>query len=276
VLRAYLSLLSMLLLSAAGCGGGGSGDELPAVKGSVLGRGRTLASLNDPANPRPSLNDVIQVTGLRVSFVDNFDETGGGATGNIFLQDFTSPPGPYQGALAFKPSFSPPSFRTTIGDVVDVSGQYSEFQPNVDFLKKSRAGWTTPELSGSLSLRFDAPYVPLEPVEINPVDFLKYETGRPWLSMLVIAKNVKLNSDVVVPASGRSSADIFVGAGVSADINPTITNELFDLAAYAASVKAERGIDTLAGIELESVVGFVTLFDKFHIAPRNADDIKLK
>lgn len=263
-------------LVLAGCGSGGLGDEAPPIQSNVLGSGRSLASLNDPINPRPPENNLIQATGLRVSFVDQFDETGAGATGNIYLQDFTVAPAPYQGILVFKPSFSPPSFRTSVGDVVDASGQYVEFQANIDFLKKDRPGWYTPEINANLQLRFDAPYIPLEPIEISIQDFLQYDTGRPWLSMLVIAKNVKLTSDTTTDKNGRSSITMDVGAGVPLTLVPTITNELFDLAAYVDEVKSERGISKISGVELESVTGIVTLFDRFHIAPRSAADIKLK
>jgi hypothetical protein len=276
VVRTLSKGAASVLLVVLGCGGGGFGDEPPPVQGSVLGKGRSLASLNDPANPRPAETESILSTGLRVVFEDRFDETGSGNVGNIFLQDFVSPPGPYQGILAFRSSYTPPSFRVSEGDVVDATGQYVEFQPNVDFLKKERPGWTTPEINANLRLRFDAPYIPLVPVEVSVTDFVVYETGRPWLSMLVTAKNIKLINNVTIDSAGRASAGMDVGSGVPLNLVPTLTNELFDLAAYAEEIKAERQINSLEGIEFESVTGIVTLFDRFHIAPRSADDLKLK
>lgn len=259
-----------------GCGGGGAGDPAPEVKGSVLGDGHTLASLNDPKNPRPLPSEILQITGLRVTVLDTYDETKSGAIGNIYLQDFTDPPVAYQGVLAFQSSYSPPSFRVAVGDVVDAAGQYSEFQANLDFLKKDRPGWTTPELNGAnLELRFDAPYRPLVPVEIKVADLLAYETGRPWLSMLVTIRNVKITDNVKVDGNNRASVTMDVGGGIAVKDIPTITNELFDLVAFNTG---PDGTETRLtnGTELESVTGVVTLFDRFHIAPRTAEDIKLR
>ncbi|MCU0655780.1 MAG: hypothetical protein MUF64_11015 [Polyangiaceae bacterium] len=266
----------VLVLWMAGCSEGGFGDEPPPVKGSVLGNGIPFTQLNNTPAPRVESIPSVSVTGVQVVFVDRFDETGSGATGNIFLQDFTRPAGPYQGMLAFQPSFTPPSFRASVGDVVDVTGQFIEFQPNLDFLKQTRPGWTTPEINANLRLRFDAPYIQVEPIEINILDFLEYEKGRPWLSMLVVARNIKLISDVTVDNAGRASARMDVGDGVSVTLVPTITNSLFDLKKFADDIKAERGINSLEGAEIESVTGIVTLFDRFQIAPRSAADIKLK
>jgi gamma-glutamyltranspeptidase len=77
---------------------------------------------------------------------------------------------------------------------------------------------------------------------------------------------------VIAPAVELARA----GPGVSLTLVPTITNELFDLKSYVEEIKQERNLSTFEGVELESVTGVVTLFDRFHIAPRGAADIVLK
>jgi hypothetical protein len=267
-----LVAFSIALLGAlvVGCSAGGYGDVGPSVEGNVLGAGRTLASLNDVANPRPGLNEQLAITGVRVSHVDNYDETKSGAVGGVFLQDFTDVPLPYQGILAYQASYSPPSFRVASGDVVDATGQYQEFIPNVAFLKQDKPNFTTPEMVGpNLKLRFDAPYRPLIPAEINVDDLFAYGTGRPWISMLVVVRNVKVFKAGTQDSAGRFTIPLQVSLPDPniADL-PIITNELFDLASVAVPLDTD--------VTIASVTGIVTLFSSFHIAPRSPDDIKLQ
>jgi hypothetical protein len=257
-----------LTFSAIGifaCGSGGGGDEAPVVKGSVLGDGTKISFLTNPQNPRSNQNKIVNITGARVVFVDNFDETGSGNAGNIYIQDFTNSSGPYEGIVIYQPSFSPPSFRTTLGDVIDARGVYSDFHPPT---RKDDPNWLIPELVGpSVGLRFDAPYIPLVPVEIDANDLVSYSSGRQWMSMLVTVKNVKVFDELFVK-DGRASITLQGPSGVGTDYFVTITNELFDL--------VNSGISPKEGDVISSVTGIVTMFGQFHIAPRSADDITLK
>ena len=263
----------------AACSPGGSGDKLAPFQGSVLGDGRSLASLNERVhedgspNPPPAPDAVVRVTGARVTWVDQYDETRKGAVGNIYLQDFTDPPGPNQGILAFQSGFSPPSFRTSVGDVIDITGQYQEFHPS-----PALAGWTLPEaVGGQISLRFDAPYIPIVPVVIAVTDLNEYTTGRQWLSMVVTVENVSVLKAVTKPyvdKDGRTTVGLATGGGV--DRPPLLSDELFDLGGYLAQVMKERGLTSLSGLTFASVTGVVTMFREMHIAPRSAADIVLQ
>lgn len=277
-----LSSLGVVIgLSLVGCSDGGGGDTIAPVEGNVLGTGRSIASVNrltnedGSVNLRPGVNDIVSVTGARVTWVDQYDETNqGNSSGNIFLQDFTAVAGPYEGVLAFQSSYSPPSFRTSVGDVVDIAGQYTEFQL-ADANKGATAGWTTPEfVGGNIALRFDAPYIPIVPAEISPADLVSYDTGRQWLAMVVTASEVKLVSDIKPPSGGRFSMTINAVPGIST--NPTITNELFDLYTYAEQVRQQLGKKSLGELRVKRVTGLVTLAFQFHIAPRTADDIEFE
>lgn len=265
-LRAACGLLVLGLASPAvvGCSSGGHGelDNAPQVKGSVLGPNSTLEKLTNLQYERPNSAAILQITGLRVSVVDTFDETGtGSSSGTVYLQEFSDKPGPYQGILAFKPTFSPPTFRTSVGDVVDASRQYSDFEPAV--LVASNPNQTIPELAANLSLRFDAPYIPIVPVEIPLSDLTSYETGRQWMSMLVTLKNVPVYK-ALSTSSGRSTIPLDIGKMVNSITLPTITNELFDLAGE------QLPLDTGSVV---TVTGIVTWFGNFHVAPRSKADI---
>jgi hypothetical protein len=266
-LRAACGLL-VSLLAAGGCSSGGHGelDSAPVVQGSVLGPNSHLSVVNDPANQRPNPNDILQFTGLRVTVVDSFDETRtGSSSGAVYLQEFNGTPGPYEGIQAFKPTYSPPTFRTSVGDVVDAAGQYEEFVIPVDAIKNKYPGATIPELAGNLSLRFDAPYVPLIPIEIPLMDLSTYKTGRQWLSMIVTVKNALIYKPMATDANNRSSIQIDIGVvGVDSASLPTIDNELFDLAAEQLPI---------ATGSIVTVTGLVTWFGNFRIAPRSKDDI---
>lgn len=256
----------VVAVALCACGSTGAGDAEPTVRGNVLGAGRRISSLVDPtAMPRPSPTELVTVTGARVTHVDGFDETKSGASGTVYLQDFTEVPGPYEGISTHSPSYSPPSFRVVTGDVVDATGQFQEFQLNLNFLKP---GWTTPQLNGpNLELRFDAPYRPLVPAEISVDELTTYEGGRRWVSMLVTVRDVVLFEDFAIDKAGRGKAAFDVGSGLTVKELPTMTNELFDVGA--------AGLELKKGRKLASLTGIVTLFDVFHIAPRTAEDIQL-
>lgn len=272
---------------ASGCSDGGGGEPSLLVKGQVLGAGRKIADLTDPSKPRVSPTELLQVSGVRVVAIDQYDETNGGAAGGIYLQDFTETPKAFEGVLAFKPAYTPPTFRASIGDVVDVSTLYSDFIPS--FLQAKYPRRLLPELTGNtISLRFDAPYKPLVPVVLDNVadatldaqpfdkegaacsvggrvqDLLLYDCGRRWLSMLVTLKGVALNPTANKDNAGRFAYFISIRDGVDQNDQATITNELFDLG--GSGFKPEDG-------KRYDITGIVTLFQRFHVAPRTLADI---
>jgi hypothetical protein len=265
--RSFLpfTLILFSVISAA-CGGGGAGEPQPTPNSSFLGDGNRIADLTDPANPRPNPNAALRVTGARVTFVDTFDETRDGRSqGNVYVQDLSNEPIPYQGILVFGATYSPPSFRPSRGDVVDLNGQYQDF-----VISGSDPTQPLPELvNATVSFRFDSPLTPTTPKLITIKDLVSYDTGRQWLSMLVTIENVKSILAQSEDSAGRVTISLSpeVG-GIPQNRLPQITNELFDLKG--------AGFDIQANTQIQSVTGLVTyFFGRFRIAPRSVDDIKL-
>lgn len=208
----------------------------------------------------------VQVSGAVVVAVDTFDETHNGKSiGTIYVADMGSTE-PYSGISLFNPSWVPGNLRVGAGDALDLRGTYQEnntlpvqFAPNAFLVQIANPIGT---------FRFEASLPP--PVELKDVAVLgKYETGRPYLNMIVTVKNVTVQGDLTtVPASGRQSAkltpeDTFPKCDEAGPKAPTLVNELMDL----APLKIE------AGTKLKSLTGIVTFFCNLHIAPRTAADI---
>jgi hypothetical protein len=252
-----------LTLALGGCGGGGGDQTLPRSP-DVRGSGARLAELNDPANPRPSPDDPVLVTGVVVTAIDEYDETADGSSaGNAFAQDLAAEAAAYSGITLFDWNGTPPAFRPAPGDVVDVRGKYEEFtgpaEPNA-----FDEGETLPEISGaSVALRFE--HEPPEPRRVPLADLASYETGRRWIGVLARIENVRLYADGSASSSGRFSAKLWVEDTPLEDL-PSVTNALFDL--------EQSGVELTAGTELGAVVGVVEYFYAFSIAPRSAADLE--
>jgi hypothetical protein len=264
------------------CSKGAVGDEPSAPNTNAYGEGARIhelvgeATWLDPQDTESAgcaevpADRAVDVSGIAVIAVDRFDETGGGQLGNVYVQDVLPDPLPFSGITVFDPGFSPPSLRIVEGDVTDLLGSLTEFLgPTV-----GRFGFcqSLPELSGAMSLRFEAAEV--EPLVIDGSDLESYETARQWMGMLVTVEHVTLAEDPCednpdpLPCcdhpSGRCQAPI--GTGMDA---PTLTNELWDL----RSALEERRTELDAGSEIGTVTGIVTYFYGVHLAPRSAADI---
>ena len=302
VANTYRPSAFLALVVLAACSDGGRGDDQPSVHGSLRGDGHTLAELNDRTRTLdvPPAKAILQVTGTRVTWVDTFDETGTGQIGDVFVQDLFAPPSGfgrgYEGMLLFQPAYSPPSFRPSTGDVLDLNGQYQEFQvpKQGTYLDKT---WRTPEMKGAtLSLRLDAAGAAVVPVgDATVADFFAYGTGRRWLSMLITLHDVVVMAcpagttcganGVAFTSSGRASINLTTTDNQLVPVppapapgapktfvlqQPAISNELMDV---VAATSAGGPVPLQAGQTLKSVTGIVTLFSGFHVAPRTPDDI---
>ncbi len=138
----------------------------------------------------------------------------------------------------FAPSFSPPDLRLAANDVVDMNGQVTEFLgPAGATFKQCR---TLPEISGTLSFRFDNSTSP-EPVTIPVTDLKSYDTARRWLGMLVRVENVVIGGDPSA-SGGRYQAPLNVGGGIQLSDVPKITNELYDIQAQGPEMKDMIGV----------------------------------
>ncbi|MFO0672838.1 MAG: hypothetical protein U0235_25015 [Polyangiaceae bacterium] len=248
----------------------GEGDTPADPTANPLGNGTRVRDVQNPANG--NAGKTFDMTAVTVLAVDQYDETGDGKSrGTIWVQDFGSTD-PFSGVSLYSPVLVPASLRLAPGDVVDLSGQYAE----VTALGTNRfaAGTFLPQIvTPTTKLRFEGP-VPT-PKEIDLDDLNKFETGRRWIGMLVVVKDVYAATAVILdPASNRGSVTLTKNGGggpVTSASAPTISNELTPLTADTVS----------KGAKLASVTGVVTFFAtsraiNFHIAPRNGADIKIQ
>lgn len=283
--RAGLSMSTMLLLAAVGCGPGGSGgtgDPRIEPNPDPLGNGTKLAELlgqrydeiSDSATTWLDPSDMESlgcskipidvetlVTGTTLTWADDYDETGAGAIGNYYVQDTLATPVANSGMTVFQPGFSPPDLRLVPGDVVDVFGLVTEF-PGPSSSKFSYCR-TLPEMSGAMEFRFEGSAI--SPTVIPVADLSTYVDARKWIGMLVTIDNVTW-LEPPYESNGRYSIRIDTGSQPPGEDLPTITNEHMDL-------KAILPDDTAAGSSVARVTGILTYFFGVHIAPRTADDI---
>lgn len=267
-----------MLAVCAGCDDGGGGDPLSEPVIDSYGTGARLSDLLGPAvwfdasnedaiNCKIPSDREVHVTGATVTARDDFDETGDGQIGNVYMQDSFVPAIEYSGITVFEPAFSPPDLRVVEGDVMDLVGFFTEFPGPSSF--KFNFCRTLPETSGAMELRFDAGGV--EPLELEPKDLAGYENARRYFGMLVKVNNVTItNCDKDTDGhcaeddNGRFAAEFDVGGGISQQDVPTISNELFDV--YENVVIDEQ-------MTLKSVTGIVTFFFATHVAPRSSADL---
>lgn len=262
----------------------GVGDALSTPAANPYGDGDRLHDVLGPApwfNPKDKesancsgipQDRPINVTGITLTTIDKYDETGGGQLGNHYVQDSLVDPLPYSGITVFQPGFSPPDLRIIPGDVLDIFGLLTEFpgpgSTTFDYCK------TLPEMSGAMELRFDGGAV--VPKSIYVEDLADYEGGRKWLGMLVTLRQVKLIQKPYIAPTGRNTVCFETGETIPQDeifdrcreTQPSISNELFEWT--SAYPDLDEG-DTLA-----EVTGILTFFFSFHVAPRSAADIVLQ
>ncbi len=268
---AFLAFLTTAIV--CGCSSGG-GDPLSDPPANVYGTGSRLhelvsdATWYDPAdadavNCAYPKDRGINVTGVTITAIDRYDETGDAAEGNFYVQDSLLEPVPFSGMTVFEPTFSPPDLRLVEGDVVDVFGLLSEFPgPSGSPFSYCK---TLPEITGAMELRFEGGSISPRPIAVS--ELASYPTARPLVGMLVTVEDVTLFADPYEDSSNRYSVRLDVGGGVLEQDLPTITNELFDLKSDGPELKK--------GAVLKRVTGVVTFFFNMHIAPRSAADIEL-
>src|ERR1700722_11932313 len=149
-------------LASAGCTNEATtepGDKaVPLAHPSALGGGSRIAELNAPDNG--VVNDQsVAVTGATFLWLDTYAETASASSiGSVYLQDFASPSSstpPYSGILLFKTVFEPASLQLAPGDVVDFTGEYTDYNGPSDY---SFTAGTEPEMYEPIvTFRFDYP-----------------------------------------------------------------------------------------------------------------------
>lgn len=267
-------LLPLVLAAplVAACGKGGGGDAPSTPLESQYGDGARIADLISEAtwlDPddlesegcKPPAAKHVYVTGITLTAIDRFDETGEGALGNFYVQDSEGDPVPYSGVTVYSPSFSPPDLRLAEGDVADIQGELSEFLgPSVGKFGYCK---TLPEIGGTMSFRFENGHV--EPLVVDLEDLKSYETARPYIGMLVRVENVSI-AGMPSSSSGRYTASLDVGVGVPASDVPKISNELYDLEGM--------GPPLVNNPSFHAITGIITYFYGFKIAPRSPADFE--
>jgi hypothetical protein len=235
---------------------------------SVLGADDRLHDVFDPVqskHPRskPGERAPVRVSAISVVHVDTFDETHDGkGAGTIYIQDLASHM-PYSGTNLYLPSFVPSDLRVVPGDVLDFSGQYmelSQFGPKTVFPPGDvviQLGYATGRF------RFESTVV--EPTDIDIADLTTFATGRRWLGMLVRVRNVTVPIAPIAKADGRISVAVAGDVGNRRSNPALITNEFYNL----------QLADIAAGKRFAEVVGVVTYFYSFNIAPRSSADLVL-
>jgi hypothetical protein len=302
-LSAALVFAATITAACSGTGGGGTGDQPSKPIADEFGTCSRLDQVGGPATWVDPDNDMsvncpkppdrrVCISGVTVVAIDRFDETGKGAVGNYWVED-TQAPGDFSGYTVFAPSFSPPDLRLAEGDVVDLLGSATEFPgpASAGLFPYCR---TLPELSGTMSYRFDGNN-PLAPEVIDVTELKTYEGARKHLGKLVEVHSA-LNAQKLVlvpvdgtPSSGRYTADIDVGGGIQAVDSPKVSNDLFDLECWSAEAADAGGSDAgagagparcpnatglKAGMTFTSITGVVTYFYGFKVSPRSAADLK--
>ncbi|RYZ66565.1 MAG: hypothetical protein EOP08_04645 [Proteobacteria bacterium] len=256
-----------VLAAVMGAGCGSRDGDAPADVGdpNPLGTTKTLQQLQDPESadkivlePAPTcaqaFSTPLTVQGVSVNWVDRYDETGAGAVGTVWIQDYKSQ-APFAGSSIFSPSFVPSSLYVSTGDVVDLRGLY---QVNLcvgkaTFPDGSRLSQVATPVT---TFRFEG--APSIPVEAPISDFADFETGRKWIGMLVTFRDVYVDDEVRLDNAGRASVP-FSSAQASGGI--TLSNEFHPL----------QGVTR--GARFASVTGVVTWFFDFKLATRMPEDL---
>jgi hypothetical protein len=279
--------LAPLVLAGTGCSGtgdGGTGDPQSAPNADLYGDGARLSEINGDADwyNEGDVNSescdvpadrTVRLTGQVIVALDRYDETGEGATGNIYVQDARQPGEPalpYSGMTVFGPSFTPPNLRLFEGDVVDTFGTFLEFLGPTNGPFGSCK--TLPEVTGTMSFRFEGglaePHllVPGSGTNERWAPLKSYQAARPWMGMLVRIENVTAAA-APFESNGRFNVDIDVGGGINQSDIPRISNELYDI--------KTQGPEITQGTQFRSVTGVLTYFYGFRIAPRSPADFEL-
>lgn len=252
----------------AGLGGCESrADDPPIEQGepSAIGDSTPLHVLQDPTNdkrlkiePAPtcaqSFSTPLTLQGASVNWVDRYDETGDGAVGTVWIQDYNSQ-APWSGSSIFSPSFVPSSLYIAAGDLIDLRGLYQVnvcIGSKVDFQQNGGSDVLSQVATPVATFRFEG--APTVPVEVPIGDFDSFETGRKWIGMLVTIRDVTV-SNTPTFSDGRLSAPI----GTSEKL--ALSNEFQDVGQLNL------------GMRFSSLTGVVTWFFSFKLATRTPEDL---
>ena len=266
-----LALTASFSSFSLACRSADSGD--PAANDGIpapTGKDPRIRDLVDPSMPGHAgkLNATESISGAVVIAVDTYDETHNGkGTGDIYIEDLDSSKAtPFAGIGMFAPTFTPGNLKVSLGDVLDMTGQYQEsntlgatvtFPPNTALIQFYQP---------SVTFRFESA-VPAPVVIDNPDDLQDYAKASKYMGMLVQVNNVTTAASTFTATSGRQSIDMSNNraAGCSDPFPKAwqITNSLMDL----------TPANVTQGQKLKSVVGVLAFFCNVQLLPRSMADI---
>jgi hypothetical protein len=268
-----------------------TGDP-PADAGppNALGGGARISSVvpftepDGAPNPdHPAEDAGVDITGASLIIIDNFDETHDGKSiGAVYVQDVWptgQPVPPNSGIQLYEPTYSPPNLIIAPGDVIDFTGLYQDYAYSGFMVYPPQA--SQPEIYKPIvTFRFE--YNAPTPTKItasdlaNPATYAQFELGHRWLSMLVEVDSDEANGDIVIGESvpdGTGRQALAFTSDTSSVNKPVISNELFDLQPQDYGCPKPPGAGKCSGVKLKKLIGVVTYFFAFHIAPRSAADL---
>jgi hypothetical protein len=249
--------LPLIVTSLACSSGGGDLNQLhenPKILGNPIAQ---------QAAPATRLKDgsTIRARGVVVVAVDNYDDSGQGAVGDIYVQDpvQTGPKGtPWSGLRLYRPTKNPPDLELAPGQGVDLVGEFIAF-PGPPGSAPFGDGIFVPQASnGALSLTYEGR--PPEPVDLTLDDVKDPKVGMQYASRLVRFKNVTLTAD-------------FAGARPEATIYDT--SKSLVLSAKLYPVHLDTAVNAKKGVTLKSVTGVLDYFYNMKLCPRSRADIEL-
>lgn len=250
------SLFAFALLTVSACSSGGG--DLNQLVENPKPLGNPIATQAAPGEKRLADGQTIRARGVIVIAVDNYDDNGAGAVGDIYVQDpvQTGPKGtPWSGLRLYRPSKNPPDLELAPGQGVDLVGQFVAF-PGPPGSTPFGEGILVPQASNAaLTLTYEAK--PPEPVEITPADIADPVTGMQYASRLVRMRDVVLKADF---GGARPEAAIF--------------DDTKDIVLSAKLFPVNKDATIKNGVTLKSVTGVLDYFYNFKLCPRSAADIE--
>lgn len=204
----------------------------------------TVAEVQDPAG---ALEDGtrIALSGVVVTAVDEFDETGEGDVGSIYVQDPAG--GPYSGIPVFAPSVRGGPLK--VGDVVEVVGRLREFElGQIDPAWADDSGRTVTQIESAWA-RWAGEWTEPAPADVDVADLANDPAAESWEGVLVRVQGARATA----ATDDRGAFPIAEGLEVDDDLH--------DLGGVATGT-------TFA--ELTGVVGYI--YD-YKLLPRRPEDV---
>jgi hypothetical protein len=261
-----------LAILTAGC------DREPPDRTGVTPEGvYTIEQLQDYRDPgHPASETSVQIRKVVVTAIDEYDEDGQGRIGSIWVGDVDGSGaavcGWWCGITTFNPSVVPRGEVLKVGDLVDVSGIYSEFLynddgrlPNPDAPLQYHAEHLS-EINSATVFK-TGEWVPVAPVDVDAMEVQMEPEVLQTMESAEALEGVLVTVRDLTASSGYDSYGQF-------ETREWVMVE-DDLYRYPC-----RGYeDDITGTHFDSITGVITwfginnLFGQYKILPRGPEDI---